>query len=475
MKSFILNKQLRLRILVTVSFLILGLVTISSAQLVRDGQSYVLSWAKNYTLIVLNTNSIQDLRSAEEFIQSKGGKLSVDVPNRVITGWIAPELVQQLVGKHGIVEASQKPVDESRFSSLTDQEKFLINYFNRVTSGKRAQEILESEPSTKGTMLPDVLEKGEVSIDDIIENLKSKGLGLEQLGISRGEEDKLSRTSDAMMGKVAVRIFWVESNGAVDPNQYSWTAGDVATITSEIFDGLNWWDAEAQFRGIPLVFTLIANIIPGAEEMQPYEPITHSSEGDSLWIKAIMSNLGFTVGDKLARTTAYNDFLRGSYSTDWAYCVFVGYNPLPAPSTFTDGYFAYAYLLGPYAQLLYRNDGWAVGQFDRVFAHESGHIFGACDEYYVEGYGGCDGCQSCNELRPSAVNGNCEHNCNPTPVPCMMRGNNSVLCDWTPPQIGWRTTPTPALTQWGLLVLVALLVLSTGVVLRRRKRIGVRV
>ncbi len=430
------------RVFASILILILGLVAMSSSQANTGGDNSVLPWVNNYTLIILNTNSISELRQAEQFIRSQGGLLGVDVPPHVITGWIASETAAQLIGKHGIIEAIQEPVDETGFASLSDEERFLINYFNRVTSGRRSQEILQTEPGTRGGLLPDALEKGAVSLDDVIRNLKNKGLDLQLLGIQKGQEGKLLGTSDAMVGTVTVRIFWVESNGAIDPNYYSWNAGDVATIRSEITDGLNWWAAEASSRMITLGFTLIANTLPAAEEMQPYEPVLHSSGEDYMWINAIMANIGFSAGDKLARTTAYDNYLKNTYSSNWAYCAFVGYNPSPAPSTFTDGYSAYAYLLGPYAQLLYRNDGWTVSQFHLVFPHETGHIFGACDEYYVEGYGGCTGCASCNPLRPDALNGNCEHNCNSAPVACMMRANNQLLCNWTPVQIGWTSYNT---------------------------------
>jgi len=431
-----LVRRLALRLIISIGFLILGFVTTSSTQLVGEKESSILPWGKNYTLIVLNTSSVSELRQAEEFIRSKGGKLGVDVPPRVITGWIATEVAPQLVGQYGIIEVSQEPVDELRFRGLTEEERFLINYFNRVSSGRREKEILEAAPGTKGILLPDVLEKGEVSLGDVIQNLKSKGLDLTLLGIPPGQEAKLLGTSDRMVGTVAVRVFWVESNGAIDPNLYSWNSAAVDTIKSEILDGLNWWVSEAASREITLSFTLVANTMPDSTEMQPYEPITHPLMADSLWIKAIMANLGFSTGGKIARTRAYNNFLRFTYSTNWSYCAFVAYNPPPAPDRFPDGYFGLAYILGPYTQLLYRNDGLAVSQFDLVFSHETGHIFGACDEYNLAGFG-CTSCDSsCNYLRPWALNGNCEY-CNDSSVSCMMKARSLQLCPWTPAQLGW--------------------------------------
>ncbi len=60
------------------------------------------------------------------------------------------------------------------------------------------------------------------------------------------------------------------------------------------------------------------------------------------------------------------------------YCVF-----------FVKGYpvdhFAYASIGGPRIVMEYANDGWGPDNIDRVFAHESGHIFGGPDEYASSG------------------------------------------------------------------------------------------
>ena len=78
-----------------------------------------------------------------------------------------------------------------------------------------------------------------------------------------------------------------------------------------------------------------------------YEPIRHSQAQDSLWISQIMCNFGFCSGDKFARTTAFNASRRVAAKTNWAVTSFIGYNPSPAPTTFTDGFFAYATSTAP--------------------------------------------------------------------------------------------------------------------------------
>ncbi len=45
-------------------------------------------------------------------------------------------------------------------------------------------------------------------------------------------------------------------------------------------------------------------------------------------------------------------------------------------------HFAYAYFEGGPLYMQYSNDGWGPDQFDKVFAHETGHVFNVPDEYY---------------------------------------------------------------------------------------------
>ena len=45
----------------------------------------------------------------------------------------------------------------------------------------------------------------------------------------------------------------------------------------------------------------------------------------------------------------------------------------------------FAYALKPKLVMQYSNDGWGPDNIDRVFTHESGHIFGCPDEYASSG------------------------------------------------------------------------------------------
>lgn len=83
------------------------------------------------------------------------------------------------------------------------------------------------------------------------------------------------------------------------------------------------------------------------------------------------------------------------------------------------------------------------GQAAGVFAHEWGHIYGACDEY-VEG-GHCMGGVDCGECRNHYLydltqNGNCALAGCPMNVPCVMRYNTFDVCAYTHEVWAWDDT-----------------------------------
>ena len=116
--------------------------------------------------------------------------------------------------------------------------------------------------------------------------------------------------------------------------------------------------------------------------------------------------------------------IRARFGTRWTYCGFFTKYPLT--------WFAYASIGGPRLVMDYNNDGWGPDNIDRVFAHETGHIFGAPDEYASSG---CD-CGG-GWGRFSIANCNCENCAGGGGLPCLMKGNTFSLCEYTPSHLGW--------------------------------------
>jgi len=414
----------------------------------QDGvdQSSPKQWMEGYTLIVTDAENLDEAYQAQEAVERKGGHIALILSNRIMTGWVSPELAEELTGKYKILGIYHKRLTSSMVKGLaidfTKDDRYAIRFFNKVVTGKYQpgasvpEDEAEVDPSGQ-YMLPDMFEAPPVSYEDYMKNLEANGITEEALRAAgvQFKEAALAPApgnSDYMAGKVLFYAIFVESNGSIDPNEFTWTAENKETIQDEIRAGLSWWAYTARNRknyNTPLGFVLWFNT-----KLTSYEPIRHPSGDDYLWINEIMASLGYGVGDKFARTTAFNTANRISKNTNWAVVSFIAYNPSPAPSTFTNGYFAYAYLRGPYSQLCFRNNGWAVGQYDVVNAHETGHLFGASDEYYQAGYGGCT---TCGRVANNVFNGNCEY-CQPNAVSCIMRNNAWELCGYTPGQLGWR-------------------------------------
>jgi hypothetical protein len=154
-----------------------------------------------------------------------------------------------------------------------------------------------------------------------------------------------------------------------------------------------------------------------------------------------MGNLGATGGSVFERVAAFDRVIRDQNHANWAFSMFIAYNPSPARTSFTDGRASWAYIGGP--RRLVVPQLWLV--LSRITSHEAGHIFYACDEYFQPGYQTCS-CTCAPEIRGDALNGNCQDiSCSRASTECMMRLNELALCPFTVAQIGWTSAvPRPA-------------------------------
>lgn len=416
---------------------------------------YPPEWIQGCTLVLLSKDDIDSANDARDYIISNGGEIFVLSPPHAMVGRIEPGVADELLGKFGIESIFYHPVSLEEIRYKDKQTISLVKFFNYVTSGELEKTFLlyreKGEP-----LINDAWQRPLINHGDYLRNLGDRGMDIVKL---KEESDRFlgekygflsPGNSDSMIGTVACCLFFVESDGSINSDQYTWTQAAFDLTYNQCLTGLSWWASNAQTRGISLSFTLSYYESPDTD--QGYEPIVHPSSDDYLWINAIMSNLGYTTGSNFTRVEAFNTDLKNQAGTDWAYSAFIAYNPTGegAPQRFTDELFAYAYLGGPYTQFLYKNDGWSVNDIWRTLAHESAHIFWACDEYYTAGYGGCTSCAPCNSYRP-ILNGNCEHSsCNPdNSVPCIMRHSEDAICHYTAAQIGWGLDepPTTSITS----------------------------
>lgn len=182
------------------------------------------------------------------------------------------------------------------------------------------------------------------------------------------------QTSEFMFGKVAVGIVLPQCNGAIDKCTEAWNQTTMNQVASQITTAMNWWNARMNGR-VTFVFDQRRQAATG------YEPINHPQSDEGLWIGDVMTNMGFTGTSYFEQVYAYNNWMRQNYGTNWAFTIFVGDSINNQTGTFSNGYFAYSYVPGPFMVTTYDNDGYGINNMASVVAHETGHIFGALDEY----------------------------------------------------------------------------------------------
>jgi len=283
-----------------------------------------------------------------------------------------------------------------------------------------------------------------INKDEFIRNLRMLGAEQSVLGIQSTVTPQYANNSDVMDGSVAVAVFLVESAGGIDPNIYSWSQADRDLARAQVIDGLNWWVEQSRAFNLtrPLQFTPIFYDSNHPACQIPYEPVIRPGTDALVWVNQIMTNLGASGGNIFERVAAFDRVIRDQNHADWAYSMFIAYNPSPARTSFTDGRASWAYIGGPHIVSLFRSFGWTLS---RIASHETGHIFYACDEYFQPGYQTCS-CTCAPEVRPGALNGNCQDiACTRASTECMMRLNELALCPFTVAQLGWTSTvPRPA-------------------------------
>jgi hypothetical protein len=226
-------------------------------------------------------------------------------------------------------------------------------------------------------------------------------------------------TSAYLEGSVAVGIVIVEGPGAL-----AFTAAERAKVVAEVQNGLGWLATANPLGGISFTYdirTVTLSLAAGGGA---------GGDLEAYWRDPAMAALGFAAN--FSGVTAYVEQLRSTLHTRWTYCGFFTKYPVQ--------HFAYASIGGPRLVMDYANDGWGPDNIDRVFAHESGHIFGCPDEYASSGCD-CGGAWG----RFGVRNGNCE-NC-ATGTACLMRANDFAMCRYTPAHFGWK--PRLAVENFG--------------------------
>lgn len=449
-----------LRMLVRPLLTLLVLAALSAVAVAHSQDQTTASGntSRGYTLVLVDANSNSELADARDFIVSQGGSVAIVLPPHAIMGWISRDLDSRMVGRYRIRSIHRSQLDSPPVGFRDRETQLAIGAFNDIVSGRSAKRrALESAQKTgpeagRPGMIECSLPHPALNKDEFIRNLRLLGAEQSVQSIQSTVTPQYFNNSDVMDGTIAVAVFMMESSGGIDPDLYSWTQAEQDSVRSQVVDGLNWWVEQSRAFNLarPLQFTPIFYLASNPACRISYEPITRAGTDALLWVNQVMSNVGATAGSVFERVSAFDRVTRDTNRANWAYSMFIAYNPPNTRTSFTDGRASWAYIGGPFTVSLLHSFGWPLS---RIVSHETGHIFFACDEYVQPGYQTCS-CTCAPEVRPEAVNGNCQDiSCTHTSTECMMRLNEAALCPFTVAQIGWTSTvPKPAPAAPGGLV-----------------------
>jgi hypothetical protein len=218
-------------------------------------------------------------------------------------------------------------------------------------------------------------------------------------------------TSAYLEGRVAVGVIIVEGPTA----DLQFTAEERTKVVAEVQNGLSYLGTANPASAVSFSYDIRIVRLTVA-------PDPAAADLEARWRDPAMAALGYPAA--WSSVDRYVRDIRTRLDTRWGYCAFFTKYPV--------FHFAYASIGGPRLVMQYANDGWGPDNIDRVFAHETGHIFGAPDEYSASNCD-CGGAWG----RFGRPNVNCERCAPGGGVMCLMKGNDWTMCQVTPAHLGW--------------------------------------
>jgi len=220
--------------------------------------------------------------------------------------------------------------------------------------------------------------------------------------------------AQAMRGRIGVGLVVVDG----PTPDLIFNEDDRTLVVAEVQNGLGWYASQVPDGDLTWVYDIRPVTIdaePDAGDVD-FEPL------EARFRDPALGAMGFSSG--MAGVTEYVTALKDTLGVERAYCAFFTKYPV--------AHFAYATLGGPRLVQHFANDNWGPENLDRVFAHETGHIFGAPDEY-AKSRCNCGGSWGTS----GGPNSNCTTCAPGGGVPCIMQANDWALCSATPGHLGW--------------------------------------
>ena len=218
-----------------------------------------------------------------------------------------------------------------------------------------------------------------------------------------------------LTGKIAFAAIIVSG-----PGNLAISDSEKNKVLSEVQAGLDFW-ANAAPASTNLQFSLYYAHVGISAADSTY--CSSFAACHDAFANPALQAIGFSTGQ--AGRDAVAQYIKDHSGSDGAYIGFF--------SKYRQSHFAYAYFGGGPLYMQYSNDGWGSDQLDRVFAHETGHVFNAPDEYTA---GQCSCYTNYGRGMCSARNQNCV-DCTSSQSSCIMDTNQFTLCSYTKKHLGW--------------------------------------
>jgi hypothetical protein len=331
--------------------------------------------ARSRALVLLTESDLETFNTVVELIRALGGEVPLAYPPAAMVALLDAER-QDVLRRHPAVRAVDTgPIPADGLSALDARAALAGWIWNdkilQVNSSVFAPPALGQPPQPAST--------------DMLIAPPSTAASVPPLALGA---PTATQTSEFMAGTIVVSILFVESAGIAgycapaDPKSEQWDAARQAMVLAKIAEAMDFWTGRSN-RPEPLTFA----IDPLGTGFTSCEPIARSSADQGRWTADVLSGLGYsaTPSNYLAVARAFVHDRRVAYGADWGFLVLVVDSLNDADGSHTDGASGRAYLNGPVQYLTYDNNGWGISQLDRVALHETGHIFGALDEYRTSG------------------------------------------------------------------------------------------
>ena len=181
-------------------------------------------------------------------------------------------------------------------------------------------------------------------------------------------------TSDVMVGSSTVAVFCIRNTQAQQQGAPDWTEELRSAAIASILTNLAWWSDMAASYGKVKTFTVREYAPDDTVCAVDFDP-TEGYDNENAWVldrrfqQPIMNALGYSSANTTLNMRAFCHDLRTAEATDWAYAAFllVGKNTVRG----------HAFIGGPATVITASQLGTGL-----LFAHETGHVYHALDEYF---------------------------------------------------------------------------------------------